>query len=125
MAAAAAENTELEEQVLAVCRQHEAGLSQDQLSTALPSIPVARIADCLNSLLVKAKIQLFGASATVGAPQTPVFKFVKPEEAVKCAAAAVRPSLPSRLPRPSLQVQGPQPRGAARLPAHPEHAEQG
>ena len=77
----------MEEQVLTVCRQHEAGLSQDQLSTALPSIPVARIADCLNSLLVKAKIQLFSASATAGAPQTPVFKFVKPEEAVKCAGS--------------------------------------
>jgi len=101
----AAESSE-EEQVLAACRDGDArGMSQDQLVAALPSIHVLRVSECLNSLLTKARgraaaalrrsraaaapqgrIQVYSAA---GAPeQTPVFKFVKPEEAVKCAGGA-------------------------------------
>jgi len=127
-----------EEAVLAVCRANEQarvdlrvacsswlvtaalslqGLSQDALAAAMPSMLLARLTECLNTLLIKArpagvrlggvtcshhpsalqgKIQLFSAAAVGGAvTATPVFKFVKPEDAVKCALT--QPSLDSLL----------------------------
>jgi hypothetical protein len=93
----------------------EQGLSQDQLFAALPALDVQRVAESLNTLLsrvrtpeppaqrwtcalpcadarlrLQGRIQLYsaGAGGPSAATATPVFKFVKPEELVKCVGCA-------------------------------------
>ena len=56
---------------------------------------------------LQGKIQLFSAAAVSGAvASTPVFKFVKPEEAVKCALAAVLRLLPAHSPPRARRFKG-------------------
>ena len=54
---------EREEEVLALCRSHDDGITQDGMGLALPNLSVTLLSECLNSLLSKAS----AASAALAA----------------------------------------------------------
>jgi hypothetical protein len=84
----------------------------------------------LSAPAAQGRIQLYSAGAAGGssvATATPVFKFVKPEELVKCGRQPRQGSCACAAPLNHLraQVQGALARRDARLPAHPAVREHG